>query len=737
MINTHHAMTVNYALDAQGPFAGFEQAGMPRLLLVDDEPRLLSSLHELLRDGSYTLTTADCGAGAIAQLRKAHFDLVLLDLRLPDVSGHQIMDFMNDNGMDTNVIVLSGDSGIDAAIGALQRGAYGYLRKPYSQQELLKTVENALQKRQLEEQNHAIAARLACSEKQYRLLVDSSPDLIFTVGFDGRFSFVNERSLPLFGYLPEELIGLHYSELVHEDDLERAHYVFRERRAGSRASRNVELRLKRRNASAQGGEPDSGALLISFNSVGMYSSAAGEHAREFFGTYGVARDITDVRRAEQLVSYQAFHDILTDLPNRALFRDRLNLALIQAKRNNSELAVMFVDLDRFKLVNDTLGHQKGDQLLQKVAERLQERLRSGDTLARLGGDEFTLLLPDLRGKNDAANIAQEIVNSLSQTFLLDDIQVHVSCSVGIAVCPGDGETTDDLIGHADVAMYQVKALGKNGYRFYESSMDDAAYRKIELEQSLRGALQRGELEMYYQPQINADTGQVVGAESLIRWNHPQRGLLNAGEFMPFAEESGLIMQISDWMLEPLCRDLCEWNAVSASPLRLSLNLSPHYLDRGDFSSKLQQAMQRYGISAAQLEVEVTENLSISNQQHATEQLEKLCRLGVSVAIDDFGTGYSSLAYLHRFPVNTIKIDQSFVRVIQDPDEHYPVVLAIISIARELGLHVIAEGVETVTQAVYLADAGCKTLQGYWYHKALSQQQFLQLLTNNGDGFVLT
>jgi diguanylate cyclase (GGDEF)-like protein len=419
--------------------------------------------------------------------------------------------------------------------------------------------------------------------------------------------------------------------------------------------------------------------------------------------------------------------MLTDLPNRALFRDRLNLALIQARRNQTELAVMFVDLDRFKYVNDTMGHMKGDELLKMVAVRLRERLREGDTLARMGGDEFTLLLPDLHDKNDAVRIAGQIVDSLSQPFMMGNSQAHVSASVGISVFPGDGATVDDLICHADIAMYKVKALGKNGHCFYESSMQDASRHKIALEQSLHHALENGELEMYYQPQINADTGQVVGAESLIRWNHPELGLLNASKFMPIAEENGMILQISDWMLDPLCRDLREWNSVSAGPLRLSLNLSPHYLDRGDFTVKLNEAIQRHGIDASQLEVEITENLCIRNPQYATEQLARLCQLGVSVAIDDFGTGYSSLAYLHRFPVHTIKIDQSFIREIKDMNGHYPVVMAIISIARGLGLNLIAEGVETATQAKYLSQAGCNTVQGYLYYQAMPQHEFVQLL----------
>ncbi|MBJ7311542.1 EAL domain-containing protein [Rugamonas sp. CCM 8940] len=702
----------------------------PRLLLVDDEPRLLSSLYELLRDRDYQLVTATCGSEALAQLSRLKFDLILLDLRLPDMSGHQIMDFINERGIEGDVIVMSGDVGIEAAIGALKRGAYDYLRKPYSREELLKTVQNALQQRRLAQDNARIASQLENSEKMYRYLVDSSPDIIYTLNHEGRFTFVNDRVQQLLGFSREELIGKHYSMLVHDEDQERARYVFSERRGDARASRNVELRLKC-NGDAKGGGVErtfSNTLMtIALNAIGVHQPDQEPRQREYFGIYGVARDITDRKRAEEVISYQAYHDILTDLPNRMLFKDRLGLAVIQAKRKLTELAVMFVDLDRFKLVNDTLGHVKGDELLQQVALRLKECLRRGDTLARQGGDEFTIVLPELRDRQDAKAIADKFLESLQQPFDLDGHEVHISASIGIAIYPGDGESIDELLRHADIAMYQVKALGKNGHSFYHNSMLDVSHQKIALEQSLRKALEQNELEMYYQPQVDVATGRIIGAEGLMRWNHPQRGLLSAGEFLPFAEENGLMLPISDWMLGALCRDLLLWNAAGGDAIRLSLNLSPQYLDRGDFFEKMRGALTRYGISPAQIEVEITENICIRNPQYAIEQLNKLCQLGVSVAIDDFGTGYSSLSYLHRFPIHTIKIDQSFVKEIHDEHGHYPVILAIISIARGLGLHLVAEGVETALQARYLQSHGCTTMQGYFYHRPISLSNFIGVL----------
>ncbi|MBZ2207986.1 EAL domain-containing protein [Massilia sp. R798] len=704
-----------------------ESAALPRILLVDDEPRLLSSLYELLRGRDYNLVTATCGSEALAHLSKMRFDLVLLDLRLPDVSGHQIMDFINDKGIDADVIVMSGEVGIDAAIGALKRGAYDYLRKPYSREELLKTVANALQRRRLETANRRIASQLETSEKLYRYLVDSSPDIIYTLNHEGKFTFINDRAYQLLGFSRDELIGKHYSILVHEEDLERARYVFNERRVDERASRNVELRLKCHSGGGQDRTFNNTLMTISLNSVGMHVPDQEVKKLEFFGTYGVARDITDRKRAEEVISYQAYHDILTDLPNRMLFKDRLGLAVIQAKRKLTELAVMFIDLDRFKLVNDTLGHVKGDELLQQVALRLKECLRRGDTLARQGGDEFTIVLPELRDREDAKLIADKFLECLQMPFNLDGHEVHISASIGIAIYPGDGESIDELLRHADIAMYQVKALGKNGHSFYHNSMLDVSHQKIALEQSLRKALEQNELEMYYQPQMDVITGRIVGAEGLMRWNHPQRGLLTAGEFLPFAEENGLMLPISDWMIGALCRDMLLWNAAGGENIRLSLNLSPQYLDRGDFFEKMRGALVRYGISPAQIECEITENICIRNPQYAIEQLNKLCQLGVSVAIDDFGTGYSSLSYLHRFPIHTIKIDQSFVKEIHEENGHYPVILAIISIARGLGLHLIAEGVETDIQARYLKANGCLTMQGYLFHRPISLPNFITVL----------
>ena len=708
-------------------WSGPTPARLPaQVLLVDDEPRMLSSLGELLKDRGFVLTSAASGGEAIRHLGRRPFDLVILDLRLPDISGHDIMDFMNSQQADANIIVTSGDRGIDAAIGALKRGAYDYLRKPYSPEELRKTVDNALKQRRLQAENRHIAWQLESSERKYRYLVDSSPDIIYMLDHEGRFTFVNDRVPQLLGFNRDELIGEHYSVLIHDEDVKRADYVFNEAWGDYRLSRNVELRLKSRHADGEARTFIHELMRIPF-SANEKSPEPDLSRRELFGTYGVARDITDRKRADELISYQAYHDILTDLPNRVMFKDRLGLAVLQAKRNNASLTLMFIDLDRFKVVNDTLGHAVGDDLLQQTAIRLKACLRSGDTLARLGGDEFTAVLPELSDRQDAVVIAEKFLECLRLPFQLAGQSVHISASIGIAIYPGDGESIDELIRNSDIAMYHTKAGGKNGHSFFDRSMLDASDQKIALEHRLRMALALGELEMYYQPQLDVKTRKIVGAEALMRWIHPQRGLLTAGEFLPFAEQNELIIPISDWMLEAICLDLLAWKAAGGEPVRLSLNLSPQYLDRGDFSEKLKNALLRHHIAASQIEVEVTENICIRNPQIAIEQLDKLGQLGVSVAIDDFGTGYSSLSYLHRFPIHTIKIDRSFVMEIKNDSLKFPVVLVIISIAKGMGLNLVAEGVETEVQEHYLENSGCNTMQGYLYHKPLPQSRLLELL----------
>ncbi len=706
-----------------------------RLLLVDDDTRHLQSLTALLNVTGHEITAVDSAREAIRRLESCEFDLVLLDLHMPGLGGNAVMDQINDRSLDVAVIVVSGETRIDAAIGALRRRADDFVRKPYLAADLLRSIDHVLQRRRLLAENRRMAQQLEHSERLYRHLVDSSPDMIYMLDPRGRFTFVNDRFESLLGVERDSLIGRHYSSVIDDDDQAMAGHVFHERRCGERAARNVELRLRPLSLLPPSTDAGPGYKTLLFNSIAMYAPAPadGDGAAAYAGTYGVARDITERKHAEERISHQAYHDILTDLPNRILFRDRLDVAMLQAMRNSCELAVMFIDLDRFKLVNDTLGHLLGDDLLKEAASRLKDVLRAGDTLARLGGDEFIIMLPRLGSRDDASVVARKILECLQFPFILGEHEVRISASIGIAVYPVHGTTIDQLLAHADIAMYRVKADGKNGHCFFRADMLDASQHKLSLDRGLRRALNNGELEMFYQPQIDVRSGRIIGAEALMRWRHPERGLLSAVEFLPFAEEGGLIVPISDWMLETVCRDLCEWIALGADDVTMAINLSPLYLERGDFVSKLADSQTRWGYPMNRIEVEITENVSIRNPQYVIDQLNMLCRLGVSVAIDDFGTGYASLAYLHRFPIRTVKIDQSFVREILHAQGHCPVVLAIISMATGLGMNVIAEGVETAEESAYLEQAGCPRMQGFLFHPALANDEFMSLLAEQTAG----
>jgi diguanylate cyclase (GGDEF)-like protein len=454
------------------PIAAANQS--TKLLLVDDEPRMLASLRELLSQRHFDIDTASSGAGALACLSDTRYDLILLDLSLEDMDGHHVMDFINHHCIETDVIVISGNVQIDAAIGAMRRGAHDFLRKPFSQQDLFKTIDHVLTLRRLRQSNRDIAYQLELSERTYRYLVDTSPDLIYMVEPEGRFTFVNDRACQMLGYDRRELIGQHYSVLVHHEDFVRARYAFKERRSGDRASRDVELRMTCRSNPAQPENPDNASITVSLNAVGMHLDHAGPGGSKYMGTYGIARDITARKQAEAIILHQAYHDVLTNLPNRLLFKDRLGQAIIQSRRNQTELAAMFIDLDRFKQVNDTLGHDKGDQLLLQVTARLKGCLRKGDTLARQGGDEFTVVLPDLHTRDDARVVADKFLECLNLPFDLGGKEVTISASIGIAVFPHDGETIDELMRRADVAMYHIKEQGKNGQAFYADTMEQGA-----------------------------------------------------------------------------------------------------------------------------------------------------------------------------------------------------------------------------------------------------------------------
>jgi diguanylate cyclase (GGDEF)-like protein len=467
--------------------------------------------------------------------------------------------------------------------------------------------------------------------------------------------------------------------------------------------------------------------------MGVYDDgtpAAAPRARgprhRFVGSYGVVRDITERKRAEETITFQALHDQLTGLPNRRLFKDHLELALVQAERRGQLVGVMFIDLDRFKLVNDTYGHLQGDELLRSFAHRLRGCVRAGDTVARQGGDEFTVLLPDLTKADDAQPIAQKILAELDKPFLIGDREFRATASVGIATYPRDGLTAEQLLRNADTAMYEVKSNGRNGGRMFSLEMNAGHTRRLTLENDLRQAIARGQFEAHFQPQISLDQGRIVGVELLIRWRHPSLGLLMPGQFVGLAEEAGLICSLSDWVLQCACAQLAAWHALGHGHLRMSVNLSPLELARNDIVERVTAPLATHRLPPGALEIEITENILLDDAPSVVEKLERLRGHGVRLAIDDFGTRYSSLAYLRRLPVHSLKVDRSFVHDL-GPGGDSPIIRAIVAIARGFGLHLVAEGVETVEQLHALRALGCDEVQGFLLGRPMTASALTPLL----------
>jgi diguanylate cyclase (GGDEF)-like protein/PAS domain S-box-containing protein len=571
------------------------------------------------------------------------------------------------------------------------------------------------------------------SEKLHRYIVNNSPDIVYVLDNKGCFTFINDRIEVLLGYKREDLIGKHYTVLVHEEDLPEANYVFHERRTGARATKDVELRLKVNSEAKASRSFETHVLPIALHSMGMYNPQGLNGKGEFIGTYGCARDITDRKRHEELINYQAYHDLLTSLPNRALFNDRIKLATAHARRYKESLAVMYLDVDRFKLVNDSLGHAMGDKLLQIVAERITRCLRADDTLARFGGDEFTLLLPQIKTKGDASAVAMKILDSVRVPILIDEQEIFISASIGIAMYPQSGETMETLVKSADIAMYHVKSNGKDGFRFFCEEMNDSYTSHLAVERDLHWALEQKQLEVFFQPKVNSLTCQIVGMEALLRWFHPEKGLVMPNDFIPLAEQTRLIVPIGDWVFRATCKEICRWRELGLPKIKVSINISSFQIEQDDFVKKIFATLEEFKLSGDYIEIEITESGLMKNRENVIKKLLRLRACGITIAIDDFGTGYSSLSYLHKLPVNTIKIDRSFVKDIEPDTRQTCIVDAIAAMAKGLKLHMVAEGVETVEQLRYLQNLGCVEIQGFLFGKPLSAQATLELMAGRPDG----
>lgn len=436
------------------------------------------------------------------------------------------------------------------------------------------------------------------------------------------------------------------------------------------------------------------------------------------------------KRNEQGLNYLANYDSLTGLANRLLFRERLDRALIRADRNKTLVSLLVIDLDRFKNINDTLGHDAGDELLINVAKRFEHCTREGDTIARLGGDEFTIIMEDIKSFEDSVKIAEKILNLMKNPFELFSHEVFVSPSIGISMYPLDDNEAGHLLKNADTAMYRAKQNGRNCYRFYTADMNSQLINQMNMETKLRRAIDRQEFVLHYQPKFCIDTQELIGAEALIRWYNPDDGMVSPGVFIPLAEETGLIGVITDWVIKEACKQNSQWQLLGYTPIRMAINISPKQFNQENIASRILNQIISSDLAPKYVELEITEGALIEDVSKSSEILNKLKSRGVHLSIDDFGTGYSSLSYLKKFPLDTLKIDQSFVRDIMEDTDDAAIVSAIIAMARSLRLNVIAEGVETVEQLEHLAAKGCGEAQGYLLGRPVPAEEFTQFLVKN-------
>ncbi|HJV79416.1 sensor domain-containing protein [Noviherbaspirillum sp.] len=548
------------------------------------------------------------------------------------------------------------------------------------------------------------------AEERMRLatkVFENTQEGVIITNCDTQVLAVNKAFTEVTGYLEEEVLGK-TPRILHSGRQDKAFYDEMWSALDQSGQWKGEIWNRRK----------SGEIYPEWLSISTVRNDRGDVSHYV----GVFSDITEIKRSQDKVSFLAYHDPLTQLPNRLLFNDRLAQNIQRATREKTIFAVYFIDLDNFKNVNDSLGHHVGDRLLREVAQQLQSQLRKADTIGRLGGDEFIVLVNELDGPRGAALVAEKLAAVFQQPFSLEGHELYVTASIGICLYPTDGGDTNTLIRNADAAMYRAKGYGKNQFHFYEQEMTAYALERLELESALRKAIINDEFLLCYQAQIDLQTHQVVGAEALVRWNHPQLGVLEPGKFIPLAEDSGLITHLGEWVLRAACRQMRDWRSAGFDLPKIAVNLSVRQLERKGFARLVASILHEHELPASALELEITESVLMQTEE-AFEVIEELDKLGIQLSVDDFGTGYSSLSYLKRLPVRKLKIDRSFITDVTEDGNNEAIVRAMIAMAKTLGLNAVAEGVETKAQVDFLRNAGCDHAQGYLFGRPVTSDAF--------------
>ena len=691
-------MTIDNSIDLRGR----------TILIVDDIPANLAIAVSYLEDNDFNVLVAQDGKEGLGRAQLVKPDLILLDVMMAGLDGFQTCRRLKgiESTRDIPVIFMTALNDTSDKVKAFAVGAVDYVSKPLQVEELLARIRTHLTLRVMQEQLIAQNAKLHVSELYYRRLFESAKDGILLLDLaSGRISDVNDSVVHMLGYTRDHYVKKKFLDVL--------------------PFRNIPV-CRAALANLQSGES------VSFEHWVMESEGKAAVDVEFFGNvYKVdgtmiaqcnLRDITARKQAETRIHHMALHDALTGLANRTLLRDRLSQAISLASRNKEQVAVLLLDLDIFKHINDSLGHHIGDGVLQGVAMRLRAVLRESDIVARLGGDEFVVVLPVVSNLQQIEEVAQKLIGSLREPFYIESHEIHICGSIGIGRYPNDGDNAGALLRTADLAMYAAKATGHGQYKFFTAELSVAPQRRLLLEKDLFAACRREEFILHYQPLVAANSRGITAVEALLRWNHPQHGMISPLEFIPLLEDLGLIVGVGKWALRTACMQSVAWQMEGLQPVRMTVNVSPSQFYHGDLVKTVEEALLESQLDPGLLELELTETLRLDELEGTIQIMDRLKLLGVSLSLDDFGTGWSSLSYLKRFPLDRLKIDRAFMRGIATEPAAKALVSGIISLARSLGLASIAEGVETIEQFHFLEEKGCAEFQGFLYSAAVSASE---------------
>jgi diguanylate cyclase (GGDEF)-like protein/PAS domain S-box-containing protein len=683
------------------------------VLLVEDNVGDARLLHEMFREQGARdaqLLHVSCMSEAESHLAHRATDIILLDLGLPDAQGLGALRRAHLAAPRIPLVVLTGLDDESMATQALQEGAQDYLIKgQIERRSLFRALRYAVERKHMEE-------ALFVEKERAEVTLNSIGDAVACTDISGNITFLNIVASRMTGWSAHEAAGRPFAELFRILDATSRNVIPNPMEMAVVHNRHVHL------------PPNSILVRRDGSEIPIEDSVAPIHDREgqAMGAVLVFRDVSETRAMALKLTHSAQHDFLTGLPNRMLLNDRVGQAIAFAVRHAQRVGVLFLDLDGFKHINDSLGHAIGDKLLQSIATNLVDCVRSSDTVSRQGGDEFVVLISEVNELSDAAFAARRLLKAVARPHSIDQHDLHVTTSIGVSVYPDDGLDAETLIKNADTAMYQAKENGRQSYRFFKPAMNVRAVERQFIEESLRRALEHDEFALHYQPKVDLKTGEICGAEALLRWTHPVRGAIAPSEFIPVAEDSGLIVPIGNWVLRQACRQARAWRDAAVPLPTMAVNISAMEFRNENFLEGVFLILDETGLDPRSLELELTESVLMKHVDTTETILNALKAAGVQLAIDDFGTGYSSLSYLRKFPIDTLKIDQSFIRQITTAPDQTTIVTAVISMGRSLNLRVVAEGLETREELAFLQAHHCDQAQGYYFSRPVPPEQFVTL-----------